>query len=135
MDIQPTNSQGACAAMITRRHFIVSSAGAAAIASAPMSARALSRGLIVVTPSILASPPPPGALTSTGHDLLREILPRINAMKGLEGVVREADAQMLAELVRFHPRLRWKATVLAPGDMTRFGPLHQQAQYIRVICR
>ncbi len=118
--------------MISRRHFIVSSAGAAALASVPLAARTAPSGLIVVDPSILASRPPAGAMTMTGHALLQAILPQIDTLSGLDGVVREADALLLAELVRFHPSLRWHAVRLPRGATTAFGSLRQAALQVRV---
>jgi len=67
--------------------------------------------------------------------LLAALIPRIAEWQRIEAVVGEADAIMLAELIRCLPRTQWPATSLSAGSKKPLGRLLRSAQLVNVTRR
>jgi len=113
---------------LTRRTFVAGSIGSAALASFPADLRAAQPGLLVADPALLTAAPPFGTITASGPKLLAALLPLMGQWQRIDAVLGEADAEMLAQLVRFQPRLRWQAERAAAGTATFAGILDRPAR-------
>ena len=132
MDRAAPGTRGATTAMrISRRNFIGAGLAAAELAHCPVLAAALARShqpvIVIADPAVLLAPPPLGALTASGSELLRALLPILDSWQRIEAVLREADLQMLAELVRFEPSMRWASARLPANCETIAGRLGHPA--------
>ncbi len=114
--------------MITRRAFIGAGAGTAAILSRPGLASAAPAPLLVADPALFHSVPSHGVITLRGQQLAEALGARLAAAGSIEAWVSEADARMLAELVRFLPALRLASASVASGTDTPLGRLRAPGQ-------
>lgn len=120
---------------ITRRTLIVSGMAATALGPLrPVIAMPL-RTLRIADPSLLHILPVGETITSSGHELLKRLLPLIERATSLEAVVREADARLISELIKFQRRVQWQSTTQRVGQQTFAGSLRQDAQVVRASFR
>ncbi len=116
--------------MISRRQAIKSGICVAAMASCPPALARASSGLVIADPALLTADPPAGILAASGHALMQAILPRIEEIDRLEAIVTPADRVMLAELLRFRPRMHLATGTLAEGSETIAGRLLGRAEHL-----
>jgi len=114
--------------MMTRRTLLVASAGAATLSAFPALAWTEKFDLVIADPQLLRMPPVAGVLTARGPELFATLLPRLQDWRSIYAVVTEADLRLLAELVRFSPRLRWQEATLGPDTNTPAGRLGRVAR-------
>ena len=113
---------------LTRRTLIASSIGSAALASIPAALRAAPPGLLVADPALLTAAPPVGTIAASGTDLMAALMSLMGLWQRIEAVLSEADVEMLAQMVRFQPGLRWSAERAAAGTATFAGMLDRPAR-------
>lgn len=106
---------------VSRRSFVAGTAGAGLLAHAPGLASPVNAGLRLVAPGLVTGLGLSGTITATGDRLMATMLARRGTWHSIEAVMGEADMQLLAELVRFEPGLRWSAELLPAGISTFAG--------------
>ena len=113
---------------LTRRTLIASSIGSAALASIPAALRAAPPGLLVADPALLTAAPPFGTIAASGTELMAALLSLMGQWQRIEAVLGDADAEMLSQMVRFQPGLRWSAVRAEAGVATFAGILSRPAR-------
>lgn len=113
---------------LTRRTFVAGSIGSVALASIPAAVRAAGPGLLVADPALLTAAPPVGTIAANGPELLAALLPLMGQWQRIEAVLGEADTEMLAQMVRFQPGLRWSTERVRAGTSTFAGILYRPAR-------
>lgn len=106
---------------LSRRLFVAGTAGAGVLAHVPGFARTPAVGLRITAPDLTGGTATSGTIIATGNSLMATMLPRLGQWHSIEAVLNEADMQLLAELVRFEPGLRWSAEALPAGSATFAG--------------
>lgn len=112
---------------VTRRTFVAGTLGSAALAALPVAGRASSPGLLVADPALLTAAPSAGTLAASGTELLTALLPQVDRWPRIEAVLGHADTEMLAQLVRFQPGLRWSVVRVEAGTSTAAGVVNSAA--------
>jgi len=119
--------------MISRRAVIATGVGVAVLSVAPAMARSAPSGLLIVNPDLLSGAPPRGTLVAGGHGLMDAVLPQLGGLQRIDGLVCDADARMLAELVRFIPGFRLEMQAVPAGVPTVLGKSLHRALLVTAI--
>lgn len=118
--------------MISRRMLMISGMGAATLATLPGLTRASPGNLTIVDPARVVAPPS-GAMLANGPALFDALMRQRDSWQRIGAVLSDADMQMLAQMVRFTPGLRWTCTAHDGGEFTPIAGLLTRPALVAII--
>jgi hypothetical protein len=114
---------------VTRRIFVAGSLGSLAAVSLPTLARPVEPAvLLVADPALIVGAPALGTIIGSGNALLSRLLPLADKWHRIEAILGDADMEMLAQIVRFQPGLRWSCDRVEAGLVVYAGVVRHAAR-------